>query len=200
MSLYQFLPSKPMNEYLASFVTWRGAFTDTELDEIVKYCDANLLLDDALVGDTRGEVVKDIRKSKVGWIHQNKDTDWLYSKLAWVSRELNNKFYNFNLYGFVEDFQYTVYSSEYQGHYDWHIDATYTSTLPRKFSIILQLSDPASYEGGELLVKNSNEEQEVLKEKGLIAGFPSYTLHKVNPVLKGERKTLVIWIGGPAFR
>jgi len=200
MSLYQFLPTKPMNEYLAPFVTWRGAFTDTELDDIIKYCDANLQLDEALVGDTRGQVVKDIRKSKVGWINQNKDTDWLYSKLAWVSRELNNKFYNFNLYGFVEDFQYTVYSSDYQGHYDWHIDATYTATLPRKFSIVLQLSDPESYEGGELLIKNSSEEQEVLKERGLIAGFPSYTLHKVNPVFKGERKTLVIWIGGPAFR
>jgi PKHD-type hydroxylase len=201
MSVFQFLPNRPYYDCYTSFVTWQNGFTNEEIDQIVNYCDTNLILEDAEVGGNNiYSVNPGIRRSKVGWIKNNVDTFWFYSRLAWITRELNSKFYNFDLYGFVEDFQYTVYNDNESGHYDWHTDASPKADLPRKLSIVLQLSSPEDYDGGELMIRQSSTEETVYKEKGLIAGFPSYVQHKVNPVTRGTRKTLVIWSAGPAFR
>ena len=74
-----------------------------------------------------------------------------------------------------------------------------TSISPRKLTLVLQLSDPSEYEGGELQSLTSLQPGTVNKKKGIIAAFPSWTLHQVTPVTKGVRKTLVIWVAGPQF-
>ena len=66
--------------------------------------------------------------------------------------------------------------------------------------MVLQLSDPLEYVGGDLQIFTSPEPTSVDKEKGLIAAFPSYVLHKVTPVTQGTRKTLVVWVCGPSFK
>jgi PKHD-type hydroxylase len=38
------------------------------------------------------------------------------------------------------------------------------------------------------------------REKGTVIMFPSYLLHRVTPVTKGVRKSLVLWVGGTTFR
>jgi PKHD-type hydroxylase len=63
------------------------------------------------------------------------------------------------------------------------------------------LSDPSEFEGGEFQVKADSDEAKTLEcKKGRAWLFPSYTLHRVAPVTKGVRRSLVLWIGGPAFR
>jgi PKHD-type hydroxylase len=69
----------------------------------------------------------------------------------------------------------------------------------RKLSLVVQLSSPDEYEGGGLEIMASSEPVQVTKEKGLICAFPSFILHRVTPVTKGTRRTLVIWIAGPDF-
>jgi PKHD-type hydroxylase len=66
----------------------------------------------------------------------------------------------------------------------------------------MQLTDPSEYEGGNLQVlpTGKTEPQNVRKQRGLIAIFPSYVLHQVTPVTQGSRQSLVAWITGPAFR
>ena len=120
--------------------------------------------------------------------------------MAFVARKLNSKFYNFDLSGFVEDMQFTVFEGNESGHYAWHIDASHNSIAPRKLSIVLQLSDPLEYEGGELQTMNSNSPSSVTRQRGLIAAFPSWALHRVTPVTSGVRKSIVVWIAGPEFR
>jgi PKHD-type hydroxylase len=120
--------------------------------------------------------------------------------MAYIARQLNGQYYRFDLYGFLEDFQYTVYLGGEAGHYDWHIDAGASTVSPRKLSLVLQLSDPSEYEGGELQFMTSSGITTVRKEKGFVVAFPSYTLHRVTPVTSGIRKTIVVWITGPAFR
>ena len=65
---------------------------------------------------------------------------------------------------------------------------------------MLQLTDPAEYEGGDLEIMSGAETDVVLKQRGLITVFPSYILHRVSPVTKGTRKTIVVWACGPAFK
>jgi predicted 2-oxoglutarate/Fe(II)-dependent dioxygenase YbiX len=56
------------------------------------------------------------------------------------------------------------------------------STATRKLSMVLQLSDPSEYEGGELQILDKANPETVTKQKGMITVFPSYTLHQVTPV------------------
>ncbi len=59
----------------------------------------------------------------------------------------------------------------------------------------------AMIEGGEFQVKTNNDEAQTLETKqGRAWFFPSYTLHRVAPVTKGIRRSLVLWVGGPAFK
>jgi PKHD-type hydroxylase len=98
--------------------------------------------------------------------------------------------------------QYTVYESDTQGHYTWHQDTgvNLTDLAPRKLSMVLQLSDPSEYEGGNLQVMTEISPQTVKKQRGLVAVFPSYVLHQVTPVTQGTRQSLVAWISGPQFK
>ena len=78
---------------------------------------------------------------------------------------------------------------------------TSNKNAPRKLSMVLMLSDTSEFEGGELLLKSDSDEHKSLSmAKGRAWFFPSYMLHKVTPVTKGVRKTLVLWVGGPEFK
>jgi len=194
MSIYRFA-SMP-TQTLPSVQSWVDAFTATELDEIVRIGDS-LALDKATVEGPQSDA---IRKSKTGWISLNEETAWLYERLASAARELNASFFRFDLEGFHEDFQYTVYGSD-EDHYTWHVDhGSHRSRPPRKLSLVLQLSHPHEYEGGDLETMVSNTPVAVEKRRGIIHAFPSYVLHRVTPVTAGTRRTLVVWTSGPPFR
>jgi PKHD-type hydroxylase len=85
-------------------------------------------------------------------------------------------------------------------HYDWHVDcAVPEEGLQRKLSFTLQLSDPDSYEGGDLLI-GREAAKAVTRKQGSIVVFPSCVFHKVTPVTQGERFSAVSWMRGPQFR
>ena len=70
----------------------------------------------------------------------------------------------------------------------------------RKLSIIVQLSDEDEYEGGDINLKIGSRDLDLPKKKGGVIVFPSFILHRVLPVTKGSRKSLVSWISGPNYR
>jgi PKHD-type hydroxylase len=202
MSTYQFLPSPTFGVSEEPFATWKDGFTKEEINRIVIYGDS-LPQDKAIIGNkTREDNFSDYRESKTSWINLNPESQWLYDKLSWIVRQLNGQFYKFDLFGFQEDFQYTVYHGNQNGHYNWHLDSgvSNTGSGPRKLTIVLQLSDPSDYEGGDLELLTGASPIAVRKEQGLLVAFPSYTLHRVTPVTHGIRKSLVVWITGPAFK
>lgn len=201
MSNYIFAPSPTYGVSEHPFVSWNDAFSTDELNSIIEYCN-NLELSKGTVGGyTDNDDINSVRSSSVSWLSLNESTTWIYDRLANIARNLNGQFYKFDLYGFSEDLQYTVYNSDNNGHYTWHVDwGSSSDSPPRKFSIVLQLSDPSEYEGGDLEIFTSKNPVAVSKKKGLITAFPSFTLHRVSPVTSGIRKTLVVWACGPAFK
>lgn len=201
MANYIFAPAPTFGISEHPFVTWNDAFSPEELDKLIEHCDKLEPSKGTLGGVSADEDIKAIRESKVSWVGLNQDTQWIYDRLAFVARSLNGQFYKFDLYGFSEDLQYTVYQGDESGHYTWHLDAGLGgSAPPRKLSMVVQLSNPEEYEGGDLEVFASANPTKVDKKKGFIAAFPSYMLHRVSPVTKGIRKTLVVWICGPSFK
>lgn len=181
------------------FVWWEGAFTEQELDWLQQK--AKGASERAQVtGNPSDDELSNIRRSQISWFNKTPETTWVFEKLAHVASSLNAEFYRFDLTGFGEPLQLTNYDQSDHGMYGWHQDYGGKLSPSRKLSLVLQLSDPAQYEGGNLQVMTHGEPKNVRKQRGLIAAFPSYTLHQVTPVTQGTRQSLVAWISGPAFR
>jgi len=188
----------PYSREIEPFVWWKNAFTDQELSYLKEI--AHQAKERATAGNYDNESVLKIRRSQVSWLECNQETRWVYEKLSHVVASLNAKYYGFDLTGFAEPLQLTKYQMSEQGMYGWHQDCGSGGAPNRKLSLVMQCSDPSEYEGGNLEIKNKEKPIIVPKEKGLIAVFPSYMLHQVTPVVRGERTSLVTWISGPNFR
>jgi len=197
MAIYSLVPSPSLGVGEHGFATWEKGFSPEQIEAIRTLGDA-LPLAPAVVGE--GEVLTDVRRSETGWIDLNPNSTFIYDSLGFIARQLNGQFFDFDLFGFVEDIQYTVYRAD-GGHYDWHLDRGVSGgQAPRKLSLVLQLSDPSEYEGGELEVFLGGEPTQMKKEQGLVVAFPSFVLHRVTPITSGTRRTLVVWLSGPKFR
>ena len=197
MAIYNFLDMPPQNGENQSFVTWEGGFTEEELDRIEAYCDK---LDTTTATLAHNGKTAGVRESKVGWITLDAETEWFYDRMAYIARQLNAQFYRFDLTGFVEDMQFTVYESDHKSFYEWHVDAGDDTNTPRKLSMVLPLTDPKKYKGGKLQVKTTKDDTEPDATRGTVIAFPSYRLHRVTPVTHGLRKSIVVWVGGPPFK
>ena len=168
-------------------------------------------------GNLSKKQIKDLNKqrnSNIVWL-SNK---WIYKEIMPFVFEANKLAkWNFNLNGY-EICQFTKYNLNQ--HYDWHCDAW---TAPygedqkdknlvgkvRKLSVTVSLSNPDEYEGGELEFdfRNTKPNKKTnfkscteIKEKGSLVVFPSFVWHRVKPVTKGIRHSLVIWTLGESFK
>jgi PKHD-type hydroxylase len=144
-----------------------------------------------------GEDKKDIRESQIAWLY-GADIEFAFRRVTDAIININSQFFNFDLFGLAEGFQFTKYDAP-TGHYGMHIDKMLNGTV-RKLSITIQLSSPEDYEGGELALQLSKESDIMPKELGKMVVFPSYVLHEVRPVTKGTRYSLVAWITGKPFK
>tara|TARA_R110000796_G_scaffold138332_2_gene254436 strand:+ start:213 stop:800 length:588 start_codon:yes stop_codon:yes gene_type:complete len=189
----------PYSESIEPWVWWEKAFSEEELSWLQEK--AAEATDTAQAGGySQGEELAKIRRSTLSWLHNEPETQWVYERLAHVVASLNSQFYRFDLSGFGEAIQLTNYSEEQKGMYGWHQDFGGSRVVSRKLSLVLQLTDPAEYEGGNLQILTNGEPQNLRKERGMIIAFPSYTLHQVTPVTSGNRQSLVTWVSGPAFK
>jgi PKHD-type hydroxylase len=100
------------------------------------------------------------------------------------------------------DLQFTEYHGSANGKYDWHQDVWLESTRPfdRKLSLVVQLSDPGDYEGGAFEFFGIQHPGATFAPRGSMLIFPSFLQHRVLPVTKGLRRSLVSWVEGPRWR
>jgi PKHD-type hydroxylase len=190
---YQQPVNDPVNYYY-----YKNIFSEQEIKNIlfqlqkIPYENAKVL---------SGEPTEDIRKSKVKWIPETDDWNWIYKRMLEAALEANQKLWHFDIIK-SEMIQYTEYSDKDKGHYNWHQDLGQDIYSHRKISISVQLSDPTTYGGGDLQFWYGGESNTVSVEKSLGEAtiFPSYMMHRVTEVNWGTRKSLVLWIGGSHFR
>jgi len=184
---------------------WNNAFSEEELESIKYYCNS-LNLTKGTTGNSEETNTK-IRNSNIQFFKKNSENNWIFERLNRTIESLNDQFYNFNLNGY-DSIQYTVYNSYEKQHYDFHMDTFMTydrsqtfSSGFRKLSLILCLSHPDEYEGGEFqIIGGDPNDPHVLEQQyGRIIIFPSFMIHRVTPITSGIRKSLVIWVTGPKF-
>ena len=191
---------------------FKGALTPKFCDDVIKYS-LQKKSELARTGDDKQTLTKK-RKSDVVWLNDN----WIYKEVhPYVHIANENAGWNFE-WDRSEQIQFTKY--KVGQYYDWHADSwpkpyekegLFKGKI-RKLSMTCQLTDGSEYEGGELEFDFRNYEPPLRDEskhvtqckeilpKGSIIVFPSFLWHRVKPITKGIRYSLVLWHLGYPFK
>jgi PKHD-type hydroxylase len=203
---------------------FQSALTPRFCDELIKYGTAQQEQLALTGGQTNkinegkplsDEDLKDLKKkrdSNIVWLNDR----WIYKEIQPFIHQANRLAgWNFD-WSFSESCQFTKY--KLNQFYDWHADAwesAYdnpsnpdTHGKIRKLSVTCSLSAPEDYEGGELEFdfRNTDPDKQSIrkcaeiKPRGSIVVFPSFVWHRVKPVTKGTRYSLVIWNLGYPYK
>jgi PKHD-type hydroxylase len=153
----------------------------------------------AQVGGTAGGTVDTkTRTSHISWIPFAKMQE-MYKVIENIMLKTNSNHFGFDGMRLTEPAQYTEYPTG--GFYDWHIDSDVNCANEppvRKISMTCLLSPESEFEGGGLELMSDGKI--VRPKQGQAIFFASFIRHRVIPISKGIRKSLVMWFGGPSFR
>ena len=198
------------------FFVFPRAIAPDVCDEIVKDCKQNIL-EEAFVADY-GHVAGDrkhsrddpkLRKTSISFIT---DKDNKINELVWsFLREANRVQFNYDL-KYFQPIQFAEYSKG--SFFDWHQDDAGKSETneTRKLSLSLILSDPDTFEGGELQFYNGDRPMQDMENitgeqvhndiqaQGSVIVFDSRDFHRVTPLVSGTRYSIVCWTVGPNFK
>jgi PKHD-type hydroxylase len=206
------------------FWSFKSAVPSKICDDIIKYG----LSKNEVMAKTGGHENKKLSKDDVRNIKYRRNSDIVWMNDPWIYKELYpyiheaNRAAGWNFqWDRSESCQFTKY--KLNQYYDWHCDGwdkPYDRKDPndpengkiRKLSMTCQLTDGSEYEGGELEFDFRNYDPHTRDElqhvkrakeilpKGSIIVFPSFVWHRVKPVTKGVRYSLVMWNLGYPFR
>ncbi len=124
---------------------------------------------------------------------------WPMAPIIEALAEANARLWRYDLTGFRKSDHPSVllYEGNVQDHFKAHMDAGEQGPT-RKLSYSLQLSDPATYRGGDLVL--GGQFTTGARDQGSLTIFSSLAVHEVVPVYEGRRCAIVGWIHGPTFR
>ena len=199
-----------------AFYIFPQAIPKVECKKLLNYCLQNSDFEEASVIksgysdvsgadiDDKSETKHETRKTAVSFIT---DRENLMNDLVWgFIRQANAEFFKYKL-----DYFQAIQFARYQdgGHYDWHQDASPQDLANegRKLSLTFSLTDDTEYDGGLLQFYNGDKPYEDkdhdverdIKSVGTVIVFDSRDWHRVTPVTKGVRYSIVCWTVGPNF-
>ena len=149
-------------------------------------------------GDKEGVLDTETRTSHISWIPFKKMAD-MYKDIELIMKTTNGNHFGFDGMEINELAQYTEYPEG--GFYEWHTDNDVNMQYEppvRKISMTLLLSPESEFEGGDLELMSEGKIAKL--KQGHAIFFASFIRHRVTPVIKGNRKSLVMWFGGTPFK
>jgi PKHD-type hydroxylase len=203
---------------------FQSALTPRFCDELIKYGKSQQE-QLALTGGQTNKIQegKNLSEEDLKDLKKKRDSNIVWLSDRWIFKEIQpfihqaNQLAGWNFeWSFSEACQFTKY--KLNQFYDWHADSWETPYANkdnpdtfgkiRKLSVTCSLSAPEDYEGGELEFDFRNTDPDKpairkcaeIKPRGSIVVFPSHVWHRVKPVTKGTRYSLVIWNLGYPFK
>lgn len=153
---------------------------------------------EATIGKDGSQVIEtQVRNSKIVWWYED---HWVTSIFSHYFNKANRDLWEYDL-TYLKGIQITKY--EEGDKYDWHCDygTELLSDHTRKLSATLLITDPTEFEGGDLeFIDYNGNTVSVPKSKGTMVIFDSRVPHRVTPVTKGTRISLVSWMLGPKLK
>ena len=190
------------------FLIYRKNFlSNEECDKIIKSLDTEDLTEGELVGDYEGGTInKNVRKTLnkdiiFDRINKPFDDKVLFNKIESALKIANIQYFNYDVEG-LDKLRFLKYGIG--GRYEWHTDYGRHECSMRKLTGIIQLSDSNDYEGGDFEFGLTDTEGSGLlkgnRNKGCLLVFPSFLSHRVAPLTKGKRYSIITWLEGNTFR
>ena len=138
------------------------------------------------------------RVTTISWI-PFKEMEPMYNDINIFIQKTNLNHFGFGDIQITEQAQFTEYPEG--GFYDWHMDCDVNMEHEppvRKISMTLLLSPENQFEGGDLELMAPGKF--IKLKQGHAIMFASFLNHRVNPVIRGVRQSLVMWFGGTPFK
>ena len=174
------------------------ALTQAECAALIALCAAQPMRDAGLV---RASGDQQIRRAEISWLDDLPQAAWVMDRMIGLTAQANRESFHFDLTDFAESPQVARYTAARAARFDWHSDIGSTPiAAKRKLTVVVQLSDPAEYQGGTLDLRPDSTVHPSPTAQGSAIIFPAFTLHRVTPVTDGTRWSLTLWSHGPAFR
>ena len=173
-------------------------FTPEQCQLIIKAGQSQPRQEGEVGGGKGGTVDTKTRLSHISWIPFNVLPE-MYKILDRAMHQTNGNHFGFENMQITEYAQFTEYSDG--GFYDWHIDSDVNCVNEppvRKISMTCLLSHESEFEGGGLELMS--EGKFARPKQGHAIFFASFIRHRVVPVTKGTRRSLVMWFGGTPFK
>ena len=198
------------------FYYFRNALSDEMIEDVHKMVyDNNYKFEKGGTGYAEGGGIDHDNSNNrdIAYIPWVEHSNMIYTFLEGCVMKANQEIFQFDIQYVTDLLHYVIYPTPNQpdtlgqvretgGHLDWHMDIGQGMVNRRKLATTVQLSDPNDYEGGDFQIWYGGSEGFITlpREKGDILIFPSFYLHRVTPITKGERRALVFWTGGEPFR
>lgn len=187
----------------------RKFFTPEECRDIIEACLTFPETTGTVGHGGEGNVNHSIRSCTNRWIPRSDQRfKYLFNEIVLEVLEANHKTFHFDLSNYprlsFSNAQFTEYHASSEDHYDWHEDNAWVPAKgkwteeDRKMSCIIQLSEGGEFDGGEFQMERCPEFKGL--EVGDLLIIPSFHRHKVTPVTRGIRRSLVLWFFGKRFR
>lgn len=183
------------------YYVFPSIISPSKCDEII-HRGLNLPAQEASIGFDNDHIDNSYRTSTIRWFYGPDNQD-IVNLIMHYATLANRESFGFDISVGAHEFQFTEYKSINKGKYDWHHDVWWQNPRAhdRKLSVIIQLSDPSTYEGGDFEMGEPCDYSPIkFKPRGSILVIPSFFRHRVTPVISGTRYSLVSWIDGPKFR
>ena len=179
--------------------TTNPLFTPEQCRQIIE-CGHRQKPQTAQVGMGKPGGGKDTKKrvTTIGWI-PFEEMQPMYNRVNEFIQKANRNHFGFGDIQITEQAQFTEYPEG--GFYDWHtdIDVNMSHEPPvRKISMTCLLSPENQFEGGDLELMASGKRAKLKQGHAII--FASFINHRVVPVTRGVRQSLVMWFGGEPFK
>ena len=150
------------------------------------------------MGKPGGGLDTNKRVTTISWI-PFKEMPEMYNQVNEFIQKANRNHFGFGDIQITEQAQFTEYPEG--GFYDWHMDTDVTMEKEppvRKISMTCLLSPENQFEGGDLELMAPGKRVKLKQGHAII--FASFLNHRVAPVIKGVRQSLVMWFGGEPFK
>jgi PKHD-type hydroxylase len=179
---------------------WESALSAEECDGIIAKAQSYPEKEATVGFDKHNRVDQNLRESAVRWLPPTQEPALVQRLMGFVNSS-NRTNFGFDIVS-PFDIQFTEYHGTKSGKYDWHHDVRLDSLMPydRKLSVVVQLSSREDYEGGEFEFSTVQHPGAIFEPRGSLLIFPSFLQHRVLPVTRGIRYSLVTWVEGPRWR
>jgi len=194
--------------FIPRYIVDNTTFSAGECDFISSYFQNNYQLSRGQEYSNYSHIPEQRRANIVMTTQPDEQSQWMWEKFNNLISYYNDRHFNFDLYGFnyVQYARYDV-GDKHEFHMDLPLDGKQIDPLLlqnlRKITVVLLLNEPGvDFEGGEFQINHFSEQfpWDTNLKKGSVLLFPSFLLHRVAPILSGNRQSISIWAVGPKFK